>query len=1057
MLIVVDQFEQLFTQCKQARERDDFITALHAAATADGGVPPALVVVVMRADFEPRFAEYPELVAAVQARELITGMSADQLRDAIAEPARRFGVTVDEPLLAKLAYEMRDRATTAPDEKLTGAGALPLMSHALTRTWEKRSGNILTLEGYNDIGGIAAALAGSAEDAYLALTDAQKILARQVFTRLVSTSYDGTHTADRTTRADLFDRRAPTERAGLDHVLESFATQRLLTLTTDTVQLSHEALISGWPRLKQWLDETLGDAGVLSRLRASAGEWDNHARDPSYLYTGTILDIATTTTRRSTADPRHPPLSARERTFLHASTVAAEVQARTRRRRGRILLAITSAAVLAAAAAGIGFLEARDNQGEADRQRQAAIVQRLITDGQARLAGSKPGGDIRAIQEILAARRLDPGPETADVITTTNFSRRALHRIVDTSRPAETAEIGPDGELMAAAGRDGTIRLVEVATGEQTGPALFGHGGPLSDMEFSQDGKTLVTASADGVRAWDVSRRSQIGGVITAYRGPGLKIAISPDGTRIATAGDDFVIRQWDTATSRQRGPAITIPKYRLTGIVFNSDATILATSSTDNAVHLWDAEGGGEKHGPLTGHTGMVWDVAFSPDGQRLASTGSDGSLMLWDVARGAQIGQRLVGNDQQVIHAVFSHDGTRVAAASMDSSIRVWDLSSSHQIGDPLNANTSTILALAFAPDDRGLSAATTDGLNWLFDLSSRAPLLGHEGTITSVTFSSTGELASGGSDGQVMLWDPTTGRRTRVMRDQAAVWNVVFNPRGDRLAAADAAGRILVWDEATGEQVVAAIDTRQPDPTQLWNVAFNRDGTELASGGSDGTIRRWNALTGEPVGMPLLGHRGPVPRVAYDPTGDRLASAGADGTVRLWDLHENTAIGKPLSGHGLRVVSVAFSPDGTRLASAGEDRAVRLWDAVDIEPVGAPMMGHTAPVISVAFSRAGDRLVSGGDDLSVRVWSVATGRQLSEPMTGSTDTIWSTVFSPSGDTIVTAGHDKKIRFWPNLHGSDADLCAKLPTGMGPQRWRAWVSPELSYQEPCPDLPGE
>ena len=341
LLLVVDQFEELFTQCAEEGQRRAFIAALHAAATAGHGpdqAPAAFVVLGVRADFEARCADYPQLADPVQDRYLVTAMTERQLRMAITEPAKKAGSTVDDDLTGLLLTEVR---TGQP--RTFGAGMLPLLSHALDQAWRSRTGETLSLADYERTGGIDGAVAASAERAYYGLTPAQQATARQVFLRLTATSSDGADSADRVTRTELTAGKSPDEVQDVEAVLEAFAAERLLTLAAGTVELSHEALLTAWPLLRDtWLADTHAERIVRSRLHTTAAEWVRQSRDPSYLYSGSLLQAATDTATRADADPaRHPPLSQTERAFLHAS---AHVHRRTVRRRQAViagLLALT--------------------------------------------------------------------------------------------------------------------------------------------------------------------------------------------------------------------------------------------------------------------------------------------------------------------------------------------------------------------------------------------------------------------------------------------------------------------------------------------------------------------------------------------------------------------------------------------------------------------------------------------------------------------------------------------------------------------------------------------
>ena len=306
LLLVVDQFEQVFTQCPDEVQRRAFITALHAAASVRHGpddAPAALVVLGVRADFEARCADYPQLAGAVQDRYLVMAMTERQLRMAITEPAKKAGSRVDDDLAEALLADVR---TGQPGVR--GAGVLPLLSHALDQAWRSRTGEALTLADYERTGGIEGAVADSAQRAYDHLTPSQQAAARQVFTRLTATSSDGIDTADRATRAELTGGKDPAEVRDVEAVLEAFAAERLLTLAADSVQISHEVLLTAWPLLRDtWLAETHADRIVRTRLRSVAAEWARDARDPSYLYSGSLLRGRCPDRRRPSAQPAAQP------------------------------------------------------------------------------------------------------------------------------------------------------------------------------------------------------------------------------------------------------------------------------------------------------------------------------------------------------------------------------------------------------------------------------------------------------------------------------------------------------------------------------------------------------------------------------------------------------------------------------------------------------------------------------------------------------------------------------------------------------------------------------
>lgn len=341
LLLIVDQFEQLFTQCTDEILRRKFIIALSAAASGASGSEgdsAALVVLAIRADFEARCADFPELLAATQDRYLVTAMDELQLRAAIEMPAITAGSAVERSLVDHLVNEMIDKSADRAVMPASGAGTLPLLSHALDQAWRQRADltRTLTLADYERTGGIRGAVAESADRAYGGLTPTQQTAARQVFIRLTATT-DGGPTRDRVPREELLAVAGLAARGDTVAVVNAFTAARLVTQASDNVEISHDALLTAWPRLRdEWLADSMGDLRVWDRLRNAAREWQAYNRDPSYLYRGRVLHDASDAMARITATPsRYPELSTQERDFIGASERARK---RITRRRNSMLV-----------------------------------------------------------------------------------------------------------------------------------------------------------------------------------------------------------------------------------------------------------------------------------------------------------------------------------------------------------------------------------------------------------------------------------------------------------------------------------------------------------------------------------------------------------------------------------------------------------------------------------------------------------------------------------------------------------------------------------------------
>ena len=1070
LLLVVDQFEELFTQCADEEQRRALIAALHAAATAGHGpdqAPAALVVLGVRADFEVRCADYSQLADAVQDRYLVTAMTGRQLRMAITEPAKKAGSKVDDDLTGLLVAEVR---TGQPGT--VGAGVLPLLSHALDQAWRSRAGRALTLADYERTGGIEGAVAASAQRAYDALAPAQQAAARQVFLRLTATSNDGADSADRVTRAELTDGKSPAEAQDVEAVLEAFAAERLLTLAAGTVELSHEALLTAWPLLRDtWLADTHADRIVRSRLHTTAAEWAHHSRDRSYLYSGSLLSAATETATRIGADPtRHPPLSQTERDFLHASSHAHH---RTIRRRQGFIALLMALVIGLASVAAFAFLARQDavhNAASTSHQHAIALSRQLAAEG-LNIDGTNP---VTARQLAVAAWAVFPTGQAASAITALLAEQQQQGMLPAGPSTVNGVAFSPGGKLLASADANGTVRLWNPATRRPVATlhASARHG--VNGVAFSPGGRLLASADGDGtVRLWNPATRRPVATLHASGRTSaryGVRaVAFSPGGKLLASAGADGTVRLWNPVTGRQVKTLHASARYGVRAVAFSPGGKLLASADADGTVRLWNPATGRLVRvlqigsGPLgNGAAG----VAFSPNGKLLASGSGDGTVRLWNPATGRpvrvlQTGSGPVGG---VYGVAFSPGGKLLASADADGTVRLWNPATGGPAGAPLQATNplNGVHGVAFSPGGTLLAGAGGDGPVRLWNPATSRPVgaplqtTSAGGGAGGVAFSPHGTLlATGGGDGTVRLWNPATGRPVRVLQTGSGpaggVYGVAFNSDGTLLASADGDGTVRLWNPATGRPV-RVLQTGSGPAGGVIGVAFSPNGKLLASTGDDNTVRLWNPATGRPVGAPhhasaQYGVRGP----AFSPDGTLLATGGGDGTVRLW----KPATGRPVrvlqtgTGPNTGVYAVAFRPDGKLLAAVCGDGTMRLWNPATGQPVGAPHHVTTSArygADGVAFSPDGKLLATGETDGTVRLWNPATVQPVGAPIqTGAQNPVFVVAFSPDGKLLASTGLDGTARLWQvSLFARPyAALCADVgpPTR---QEWNHYAFPE-------------
>ncbi|MBT9317976.1 hypothetical protein IXB50_21405 [Leptothoe spongobia TAU-MAC 1115] len=1007
LIILVDQFEEIYTLCQDSTERTAFIkNLLYAAADPSKRVS---VIVTMRSDFlgETQKLSVLNTLFAEQGF-LVRAMNEPELKDAISKPADQAGHPLDQATISLLIEQTEDRE-----------GALPLLQFALSRIWEgleQRVSPAITLE---NIGGVGGALAGEAERVYQALPPEEQTIARRLFLALIQLG-EGT----RDTRRRIAVTRLVSHRDNLKavkQVLEKFSasSERLITCAateegTETAEVTHEALFDHWIQLQQWLNESRSDLRFKRQLEAAAADWETMGKPEGKLWRPPDLDLLRQYHERTSSD-----MTPLEIEFFIASVHALEQAEQAIKRQRRLLVGVLATGLIMTTGAAV-FATYQVQRVERER------VEQLARTAEALLSDQPVEALIHAIASTgLSQSTFVQFPDRPQfhsvygVLLDAIRTNSELNRLKGHEDMLFSVAVDPNGSKIASASYDRTLRLWDAASGQLIGEPLRGHNDAIFAVAFSPDGSKIASASKDQtLRLWDANSGQPIGKPLTGHADWVVSVAFSPDGSKIVSASYDETIRLWDAAS----GQPISAPLRGHEGWIiaaFNPDGSKIVSVSQDQTIRFWGANSGQPIGEPLTGHEAGVHEVAFSPDGSKFVSASYDHTLRLWDANSGQPIGKPLTGHTDWVFSVAFSPDGSKIVSASRDQTLRLWDADSGQPISKPLKGHEDGVASVVFSPDGSKIISASGDQTLRLWDADSgqpiSKPLKGHEDGVTSVVFSPDSSRIISASDDQTLrLWDtisgqpigePFTGHKDGVLA-------VAFSPDGSKIISASRDQTLRLWDAESGQSTGEPLTGHKDE---VLAVAFSPDGSKIISASRDQTLRLWDAESGQSIGESLTGHKDGIASVAFSPDGSKIVSASGDETLLLWDATSGQPIGAPLrTGHGDGVLSVAFSPDGSKIVSAGLDHTLRLWDATSGQSIGDPLIGHNGRVTSVAFSPDGSKIVSASWDYTIRLWDTISREPIGKPLTGHKDNVSSVAFSPDGSAIISASEDQTIRRW-------------------------------------------
>ena len=684
-------------------------------------------------------------------------------------------------------------------------------------------------------------------------------------------------------------------------------------------------------------------------------------------------------------------------------------------------------------------------------------------------------------------------------LLSSSFDNTAILWDLDTGQPLQelkghswwvwSAVFSPNDRRIVTASQDGKAIVWQQTDGGEYRPLteFVKHSGPINAAEFSPDGTLVATAGADGrVLVWnpDVVQPVDIAGRIDdmpdppapyrellGHQKPVCSIAFSPDGTRLASGGEDNVIRLWRVADGTEIAQLRGHTSY-VRDCVFSPNGSHVLSASRDQQIKLWNPSTYGESLalGRNEGgqHADAVLAARFSRNGKQIVTASRDRTARVWQADDQSLVKEFAEGHEFLASSAVFFSDGLHLATAAGDGTTRVWNVASGTEV--KTLQGTGRTAAIAVSADNRWLATAGNENDLQLWDVETGkliTTLAGHEDAITVVAFAPQGTtLATGDERGRCRIWIFDQQRWVGgpwLQGHSRAITGLEFAGNGGRLVSASGDNTCGQWDVATGKELrelvlkhpgwVTGIDVSADGATalticddgllRLWSledtqilqtiaprnnvlytsINISPDGNfAVAACAAEATVQLWRLDTGEEVTrdgeawLDLGDRSGILWSAQFAPQGNRLLTVGGND-AQLWNVDSGKRLMR-FTPHGT-VASADISPDGRLLVTGSWDRSAKIWDVATGKALRKLDGVHTGFVNSVEFSPGGSTVLTASDDGTARLWNVESGDPVQPVFLGHASKILQAHFNHDGSRVLTCSGDKTARIWDTRSG--------------------------------------